>query len=286
VGDDFHLPLQSNFAPEPSLTLAYWLTWFHRTCLESATAGCEATQFTEQEALAVSYAKAHLPQLYRPVWSELLDRVTAGLSFYLLWFHPITDFSLPPEQIYQEISAWKLLEPGDSPELQNLTRQTAMITPGGYLEAGMTQTANGPGYVENFPPPRAMRYWYNRDPAVPYRQMTGGEHLGYVFHHFLNRRFVTPVPDLLMVLLAALGGKLVVLSRFGDRLNGPPARRQSHRLKPTRWLSRPWLYLLGGSLAYVFLSLQLYISAAVLLPILLPVAAFWLCVFPKIRQVS
>ncbi|MFM7425815.1 MAG: CHASE2 domain-containing protein [Elainella sp.] len=281
VGDDFHLPLQSNFVPEPELTLPYWLTWFHRTCLEAATVGCEATQFTDQEALAIRYAKAQLPQVYRPVWSELLDRLTSNLSFYLLWFHPITDFSLPPEQVYQEISAWKLLEPGDYPELQHLARQTAMITPGGYLEAGMAQTNSGPGYVENFLPPRAMRYWYSRDPAVPYRQMTGGEHLGYVFHHFLHQRFVTPVPDLLMVLLAALGGKLVALGggSLGSLTSSRPLPRRKVRL-PTR----PALYLIGGSLAYGFLSLQLYVSNMMLLPILLPLAAFWLYAFPRVRK--
>jgi hypothetical protein len=42
------------------------------------------------------------------------------------------------------------------------------------------------------------------------------------------------------------------------------------------------LYLVGGTLAYGLLSFQLYISAAILLPILLPVVAVWVYILPRL----
>jgi hypothetical protein len=283
VGDNFHLPLQSNFG-SPDLSLSYWLVWFHHACVEQSTDGCAVLTFDQQSALAHRYAATHLPQLYRPRLGEMLDSFTAPLSIYPLWFHAITDFSIPPEQAYREIPAWKLLEPAAEPDavadtaavLANLANQTALITAGGYPAAGLSPNDNGAGYVENFLPPQAMRYWYSRDPELRYRRMTGGEHLGYVFHHFLNRRFVVPVPDLLMVGLAAVVGKLVAM-RLQNRAWSSSTRQLSLR-------SPSLLYLVGGTLAYGLISFQLYISAAILLPILLPAITVWAYVLPRLRR--
>lgn len=259
IGDDFHMPLQSNFDASLGLPFSYWLSWLHR-------------------AQAAEAPAPHWPQINRLPLSELLDAWVGQLSLYPMWFHAITDFSMPPEQIYREIPAWKLLEPAaslsaDWPKLPS----SAIITAGGYPEAGIAQTDNGIGYLENFTPPKAMQHWYGRQPETRYRQMTGGEHLAYLFSQFLHQRFVIPVPNLLMVLLAAAVAKLA-LTLF-------PAKSRYRRSDP--FVDQASILCLSaGTILYSLLSLQLYISAAILLPIFLPLTLLWLYLLPELLSLD
>lgn len=259
-GTDFHIPLQvKNF--EPALPFSYWMVWFHRVCIQTPSEICTQTSIDAQETLATNYSLQYIPQIHQSSFSAFaysLGRQT--------WLHPITDFSIPPHQAYTEIPAWKLLHDPNLPELRRLPQQSVMIASGGYQEAGLVPADS----VENFAPPAAMQHWYlQQNPQNPYRKMTGGEHMGYLFHHFLHQRLVMPIPDFWMVLLAMVAGKLAVF------------RFQHQRSKRSTGV----LIGAGGTLAYVLFSLQLYISAlAILLPIVLPTTMFWFYILPVLLK--
>jgi hypothetical protein len=253
---DFHIPLQVK-ALEPALPFSYWLVWLHRVCIQSPSFSCTQASVDQQESTATDYSLQHLPQIHQSLFSSF----AYGLGGQT-WLHAITDFSIPPHQAYTEIPAWKLLHDPNMPKLRRLPQQSVMIVSGGYQEAGLVPADN----VENFTPPAAMQYWYlQHNPQNPYRRMTGGEHMGYLFHHFLHQRLVMPVPDFWMVLLAAVAGKLILF------------RLQNRFIKR----STAVFIGVGGTLAYVLFSLQLYISTfAILIPVILPSAMFWVYVLP------
>jgi hypothetical protein len=164
----------------------------------------------------------------------------------------------------------------NAPELVALAQQTVLIASGGYEEAGLVA---GDG-IENFVPPAAMQYWYvQQNPDNPHRNMTGGERLAYLFDHFLHRRFVMPVPDLFMVWVAAIVGKVAVM-----QLQKRPTRRATEEMPAEAWFHhREALYFAGGTLAYAILSLQLYVSpGAILLPIVLPSLMVWSYLLPSL----
>jgi hypothetical protein len=80
-----------------------------------------------------------------------------------------------------------------------------------------------------------------------------------MIHHFLNRRLVVPIPDLWLIGVAIVLGKLTV-----EFWKNPSLRK------------RPlWLMLIAGTGVYGLVSLQLYISAAILLPWVLPIVTVW-----------
>ncbi|NJR63591.1 MAG: hypothetical protein HC769_35310 [Cyanobacteria bacterium CRU_2_1] len=102
-----------------------------------------------------------------------------------------------------------------------------------------------------------------------YRPMTGGEYHAYLFHHYLNHRFVIPIPDLWMLLLAALVGKFTQVCL--QQQSSVPCRS--------------FLILSGSTILYGILSLELYLSPmAILLPIALPTITFWLYIAPVLVQ--
>jgi hypothetical protein len=160
------------------------------------------------------------------------------------WLRPIQDFSIPPDLVYDRFPAWQLLT-----QDLNLSGQAVIIGSGGYAEAGLT-----PG-ADNFPTPTAIAYWQTRRGLnrgeAPF---TGSEFLAYMTHHFLERRLVTPIPELWIILTALLIAK-------GIKLN----------LAEKTFASKCWLVWLSGTVAiYGLISWQLYISQAVLIPWLLP----------------
>lgn len=193
-----------------------------------------------------------------------LQPLTA-VSYYLsqMWLHPIIDFSIPPKQVYQIIPAWKLLEEGVGNREQGVEKdkkispsQIVIIAPGGYGEAG-----TGQDNQDNFELPAAMRYWRNQDNPYNTRGvLTGGKAHAYMTHHYLNNRMVIPIPDLWIIGLTIILGKITSLYLS----NNPEQNRK---------------YLILITIGYAtisLISLQLYISsAAILLPWLLPTITFW-----------
>lgn len=178
-----------------------------------------------------------------------------------MWLHPIIDFSIPPEQVYQRIPAWKFLQM-NSHQLLSLNQKVVMIAPGGYGDDPGVQA----GSEDIFPVPAAVSYWRSQQNLLdPRRIFTGGEAHAYVFHNFLAKRLVIPIPDLWMIGVAALLGKATTLA-----------------LQQRQQQLRQWgvVLLITVPTAYGLTSLQIYIWAAILLPCFLPSVTFWTYILP------
>jgi hypothetical protein len=187
-------------------------------------------------------------------WSILHPITSFFYPFHQRWLQPLLDFSLPPDQVYVRIPAWQLLQDPAQVladlNLASLQNRVVLIAPGGYDEAGFSQ-----GGEDNLELPGAIAFWRRQNPDQgSLSGFTGGEIHGYMAHHFIHDHLVIPLPDLWLVLLAALLGKGLCLRGLANWK--PPARFH--------------LLLAGGILGYGLLSLQIYVSAAILLPWLLP----------------
>jgi len=230
------------------LPLSFLLASLQRACLprEAAhsTEDCQIQQPQKEAIAAVSEA----PRFY--------PHPLSALSYPLgqMWLHPIVDFSIPPDQVYTALSAQELLDPATTLDATTL-QQTILVVPN-YASAGIDREGS-----DNFYAPAAFEYWKKTTHGV----LTGGEYHAYLLHHYLNRRLVVPLPDLWVVLLAALSGQGVrifwtahpCLNRYG------------------RWS------LIGGTGLFALLSLELYLSPlALLIPIGLPAIAFWVMAYP------
>ncbi|WP_254449541.1 hypothetical protein [Anabaena sp. UHCC 0253] len=179
-------------------------------------------------------------------------------SYWLnqMWMHPIIDFSIPPQQVYRSLPAWELLE--NPAMIPNLQQQIVMIAPGGYNEAGISKDGE-----DNFHRdlPLAVKYWRNRESSQnKNRVITGGETHAFMAHHLLTRRLVVPIPDFWITAMAILVGKSLSIL---------PIKRQKSIWK---WLFIPTI--ITG--VYGLVSLQVYISLAILLPGILPSTMVWL----------
>ena len=125
-----------------------------------------------------------------------------------------------------------------------------LIAPGGYAEAGL----KGQG-EDNFYKPLAVYYWDGWKDGKLY----GGEFHAYIIHHLLTEQLVIPIPDFLMILIAALSGKLIIPILLADKTN--------HRI----FLIRIGYFVV----AYIIISFQVYISAMLLLPCFFPLITLW-----------
>ncbi len=185
-------------------------------------------------------------------------------SYYFsqMWLHPIVDFSVPPNQVYRTIPAWQLLENNNkNPAISNLENQIVIIAPGGYGEAGMSKDGE-----DNFNLPPAIELWRRlENPGNSNEVLTGGEIHAYKVHHLLKNRIVIPIPDLWMVLIAAVLGKSLYFIMYKN----PRIQLQ--------------IFLASGAFTAVYgvVSLQIYLSSiAVILPWFLPSLTIWLYVMP------
>ncbi len=180
-----------------------------------------------------------------------------------MWLHPIIDFSIPPEAVLIRLPAWQLLESSESqfsPLAKQDKRPSIVIIAAGYEDAGLV-----PG-GDNFPLPAAVRYWRSqKNPPNPSMTFTGGENHAYLVHHFLEQRLVIPIPNLWLIGVAALLGKGAVLMLE----NNSKTQKNAIIL----------LLLFLLTLIYGIATLQIYISAAILLPWLLPSLTFWIYIF-------
>jgi hypothetical protein len=258
---DYYVPLL--WDENQSLPFAYWLAWLHSVCVAPHTNqdSCSASE-SIQLRIAKEDINKTIPRLNRSWvtavgdWLNELWKNTAGAWLIQQRFHPITDFSIPPNEVYQKISAEDFLKNPTS-----LAHQAVLIAAGGYDEAGAGDNS------DTFRTPQALKRYADGS------EITRGEHHAYLFYLFLNRRLVIPIPDLWMVWLAAFGGKSVVL------LLQWHASKDDKKLNPSLYF---WA-LPAGTIVYGLFSLELYCSsAAVLLPILLPVVVFWAYVLPPL----
>lgn len=192
------------------------------------------------------------------------------ISNFVQSFHPIIDFSIPPQVAYNTVSACELLgscrSNGNIPK--NLEQQVVIIAPGGYKEAGLDEEKK-----DNYTTPLAIAFWGREKGLRNWlngNTFTGGEAHAYTVHHLLTRHLVIPIPDFLMILLFSLLGKGMTLILLDN-----PGKKQQ------------LLIGLGGATAvYTIVSLQIYISAAVLSPWFLPSVALWNYVRLALRKKS
>ncbi len=173
------------------------------------------------------------------------------------WFRPINDFSLPPDLIYDSLPSWQLLQ-GNNLSKEKFKQRVVIIAPGDYQEAGVTPGSN------NFPAPWAVKYWRERMGSLQ-QDFTGAEILAYNIYQLVNQRLVIPIPELLMIAIAGLIAKIITLHLTKSDL-------------------RTILGLASSTFAYSLIGWQIYLSAGILIPILLPSAVFWIYILPSLKQ--
>ena len=253
---------------------AYLLALLAVTRQESITATLPQPQLDRRADLRTQLLQATLQTVppgsrtaqlrqthFHPItnWSSHFDQ---------LWLRPIIDYSIPSDRAYDRLSAWELLADA-TPDLSHLTEQVVIIAPGGYAEAGVG------GSEDSFPMPGAMAYWRDRlHPEFP-PILTGAEAHAYMIYHLLNRNWVMPIPDLWMVAVAILFGKGAA-SLIEYRQRHQPWSRKHRRYFAIGLGSATVLYGLFG--------LQVYVSAGLLFPWLLPSSIFWIYALLVLRK--
>lgn len=170
------------------------------------------------------------------------------------WLRAIVDFSLPPDVVYDYLPVWKLLENSEELNSYDFAQQLIIIAPGGYNEAGITLGK------DNFAMPLAVAYWRERLGLnnISSGKFTGSEAHGYMIHHLLTERLVIPIPNLWAIALTTLLAKGIIL--------------QLDKFYQRKKLLK--LGLTGVTGIYGLVGLQLYITAEVLIPWLLPSLTF------------
>lgn len=169
------------------------------------------------------------------------------------YLKPVIDFSIPPDKAYTIISACKLLGncQGQGNLPQALRNKTIMIIPGGYKGAGLTGKSE-----DNFFIPLSIAFWRG---FGEHGKFPGGEAHAYMFHHFMQQRLVTPIPDFLMILLTAPLAKFISLKLIEN------SRSQKKIIKNVSI----------STIIYLLIILQIYISASILIPCFLPSVLLW-----------
>ncbi|MFM2433124.1 MAG: hypothetical protein RLZZ511_4338 [Cyanobacteriota bacterium] len=193
---------------------------------------------------------ASLPELSEQASPSSITRLSYGLG--QMWLHPLIDYSIRSNVVYQSLPAWKFLElPKDAPELQNLPQQVLLIAPGLYDEAGVEYKG-----ADHYVAPAGFRYWQPNTTKIP-----GGNIHAYLAHQWQHRSLIRPVPDLWLVLLSVVLAKGVLLYR-------------SQWLNNRHFWKVSILFLVG----VIFASLQVYVSLQILLPLSLPLVTMGLYV--------
>ncbi|MDF5732941.1 MAG: CHASE2 domain-containing protein [Rhizonema sp. PD38] len=174
---------------------------------------------------------------------------------------PLVDFSLPPDHVYTKIPAWKLLENPDINKFPFISKQVVLIATGSDERLGIAA-----GQPDRSPASPATTYWTHQD------WLTGGEFLAYMTQHFLTRHLVIPIPDIWMIGVAVILSKITLFFLYKKSNFSPEQRRQII------------IGSLGIVIIYSIVGLQIYISAAVLVPWFLPSAVFLAYVLPATRK--
>lgn len=178
-----------------------------------------------------------------------------------LGLQPLIDYSIPPDRIYTKIPAWKLLENPDANKFPLIPKQVVLIAVG--IDERLGMSAADPDYL---PMPSAMSYWTGKT------LLTGGENLAFMTHHFLKQRMIIPIPDIWMIGMALLLG--LITKTF---IQSKSPLNHKYRLQILAGT-------LGAVIIYWLLVLQIYISAAILLPWFLPSMVFLAYVLPATRR--
>ncbi|AFZ03965.1 CHASE2 domain-containing protein [Calothrix sp. PCC 6303] len=178
-----------------------------------------------------------------------------------LGLEPLVDFSLPPQNVYTKIPAWQLMENPDINKFPLISKQVVLVAAGND-----ERLVIAPGQADRTSAPSATVFWTKQE------WLTGGESLAYMTQHFLTRHLVIPIPDLWLIGLAAILGRITVF-----------LLKKKSSIDPT-YRTKIIAISTGVVVFYGLLGLQLYISAAVLLPWFLPSSVFLTYVLPITRR--
>ncbi|MEM9908567.1 MAG: CHAT domain-containing protein [Cyanobacteria bacterium P01_D01_bin.44] len=245
---------------------------------------CEARDcpFAYQVALAAQVPSSDGPvpsiESSTPLQTQVIDYLeNIDLSFrrqelpwvQSTWLPVMMDLSLPPNQIYQRVSAQKFLAPASQAAVAQETREQriALIAAGTYERNLDQQSA-----------PLAYLFWcrqgqvlntFTTDLEGCDRNITHGQFNAYMVHHWLNHHHISKIPDWWMILLAALIGKGVTIQwRSLSRAECDRARQ----------------YAVGLTFLFGLLSLQIYISFLLLIPWFFTSLTLWLYLRPTRRS--
>lgn len=174
---------------------------------------------------------------------------------------PIIDFSIPPDKVYTKIPAWQLIENPDANKFPLISKQAVLIATGNDERLGKAL-----GQPDRMPIPTAMKYWTEQT------WMTGGQSLAYTTHHFMRRHLITPIPDIWVIALTILVGKTAVF-----------ILKSKSSLTP-KLKMKIFTGSLIGVVLYGVAALQLYVTAALLLPWFLPSSVFLAYVLSATRR--
>lgn len=254
------------------LALAYRLNFADKTNIIQPQLPSQQDFLSQiQESFKLESKSLFSPRSYLQPLTEF------SYIFRQMWLHPVIDYSIPPAQVYDRLPAWKLLNNKISTAQKiHLQKQVAIIAPGGYRDAGVGKSGS-----DFFHKPAAICYWrIDNDCLNQQNEFTGAEIHAYMVHHHLNNSMIIPIPDLWMVGMAGLLGKIAVIS-----LNKRHRQAKKRNRSPVKNTFNPeqkeWIILIISTLAgYGIIGLQVYITAGVLLPWLLPSLTFSTYAFP------
>ncbi|OUL23110.1 CHASE2 domain-containing protein [Nostoc sp. 106C] len=225
-------------------------------------------QLAKQEIIKLPQPQTDRKKNFRAQLLNVIQQHPNKGNLSALWqwrspfgLQPILDYSIPPKQVYTTIPAWQLIENPDINKFPLLSKQVVLIAVGSDERLGIA-----PGTPDRSLAPAALSYWTKQE------WLTGGETLAYMIHHFLNHRLVIPIPDIWIIGMAIILGKTTVLIVKNQSRLSLSRRRQI------------MAGAVGAVILYGLAGLQLYISAAILLPWFLPSSVFLAYVLPATRR--
>ncbi|BAY95287.1 MULTISPECIES: CHASE2 domain-containing protein [unclassified Tolypothrix] len=183
------------------------------------------------------------------------------------WLYPIIDYSLPPNQVYQVINAGNYLKNNTTLKPENFQQQVVLIGAAGYKDSGLSDD-----HSDIFPLPLGVAYWRIQNPTTGLLQeMAGVEINAYMIQNLIKQHLIIPIPDLWIIGMAILLGKGTKLFL----LQNQQSKRSSHLFIAL---------LIGGNLIYALISMQIYITLSLLVPLFLPSATFWMYILSGLRK--
>jgi len=253
-----------------SCPFAYLLALAHAMNYEPSTTNLprpKIDNFYNLRSQIVGYLEKQPPatQTLEFIQNARLSPMTTVSQFFgQQWLHPILDFSIPPDQVYQQVSAYQILDNSWNDKLKlSDSPPVVLIAQGGYDQAGVNYAGQ-----DNYTVPIAISYWQSQSThSTTSRWFTGGEAHAYMVYHLLQQRLVIPIPDVWMLGIAAISGKGVSLLF---------KMKQRQKVKIAGCITAMSIYGL--------FSLQLYVAIGVVLPWFLPSVMFWVYVLPRIRR--
>ncbi|MEM6432638.1 MAG: CHASE2 domain-containing protein [Cyanobacteria bacterium P01_D01_bin.115] len=229
-------------------------------------------QLSRQTSLRDELVKAAVTSDHADV-STLLQRRLSRVSILSSQvggrsLRPILDFSLPPDRVFQRVSAYELLEGTLDDDEAAAIAQASVVIVGSLLHS---EDRVDQRWQEISATPLTIAYWRRWGRDAGYEPIFAGvEGVAYQVHHQLQSHLVTPVPTLWTVALLAL-------------ISPPLSLYGLARLKTRQ---RGFYALMGITAGLGLMSLQTAITMGLLIPWLLPGATVWIYGLPTVWRLS